>query len=651
MPLPHDPSTAAAGVRPVLQALARLIATDRRTVILATAKAEILLSNSAASRLGVTSEAILAAFDWPGLCAGARRAGSIAASARLNGTALEGELVHLPLGPTDAYLLRLAETDHEAALLRNRSRTATLLRVSHDLRTPIQSLLSAADAVFAAPDAETESISARRGRMKRAAELALRHIDNVIKVIRGEMAPGDLLIDEDFNLVEEVRGILDMVEPIAVARGAEIAFAEAPDPDIRVRGPLRFVRALMQNLIDNSVKHGGHRIEIALTCRRRGPPARDVAITVEVADSGGGLPPAQKARLLGGLDAKPTSKTDPPANDETAARPSAGLNVLAHALSQLGGKIEVLDRGADGQPVGGPADPVSGTILKVHFSLPAAETSRETGPRAEATLKGVTILVVEDSPSSRDWLVATLRHAGVSVEAVGSGAKALEILRNANAARNIDLLLTDMTLPQMSGVDLVRQIRKEQASGGILWHGKMLGLTAHVDDRLREACLALGMIRLLEKPIRHSQLRQSIQRALAPEQAAEPADPAGFSRQAGTPEAADAGQRITPPLSGAVVAELIDHMTLSGAKSFMQRALSEAQAALDDIRDHGIRDDTGRMLHAATGASGLTGLTLLERRLRGLELAVEQAGTRLDAECAALETAISTTAGAIEQLH
>lgn len=666
MPSTHDLPAAAAGVRPVLQAIARLIATDRRTVILATPKADVLLSNATTTRPNIGSEAILAAVDWAALCTHARRAGSVVASARVGGTDLEGEVVHLQLGTSDAFLLRLAETDQEAAVLRNRSRTATLLRVSHDLRTPIQSLLSVSEAAFSPSDSDVATIAEGRERMRRSAELALSHIDNVIKVIRGEMTPTELQVDEEFDLIHELRMILDMVEPIASARGAEILFEEVPQESIRVRGPVRFVRALLQNMIDNSAKHGGTKIDVALSYKQAGTDPSKIDVTIEVADLGGGLPLSQKHRLMRALGAEDVSGTayndTETASPKDHSRPSAGLNVLAHALAQLGGRLEVLDRAQNGDVASASPDHVVGTILRAHFSLDAATNLAEpnaalpqTGSDSSKVLAGIGALIVEDSPSSRDWLVETLKRNGVRVHAVGHGQKALEILRRGDAIQDIDLLLTDMTLPYMSGVELARRIRAEQASGDIKWQGKMLGLTAHVDDRVRNACLALGMVKVLEKPIRPAQLCQAIRDALLPPAAASEESKAlpDAGKMAQTPDVSPTVEQdceTEHAFADDTVAELIEQMQLAGAKGFMQRALSEAQAAHDDIRAVGVRTDTGRILHAATGACGLTGLALLEKTLRGLELGVDSGSADLETELIALAKALSRTAVAIDHL-
>ncbi|MFN3207464.1 MAG: hypothetical protein ACE369_00405 [Roseovarius sp.] len=133
------------GMRPVIQTIARMIATDRRPSLLASDSGKVLLANPPAQRLGLSQATLREKLDWPALCTQAHRAASTAASLSLGTMELEGEVVHISLGARDGYLLRLAENDHEASWLRNRSRSATLLRVAHDLRTPIQSLLAAED--------------------------------------------------------------------------------------------------------------------------------------------------------------------------------------------------------------------------------------------------------------------------------------------------------------------------------------------------------------------------------------------------------------------------------------------------------------------------------------------------------------------------
>ncbi|MCZ4351623.1 response regulator [Roseovarius aestuarii] len=654
-----NPALNAAIAKPALITIARLVATDRRVVVLATDKAEILLSNAAAGKLELDAAGLLNNFNWRDLCNRARRAGSVAVSATFKSTPQEGELVHLPLGSADGFLLRLAETDQEAAILKNRTRTATLLRVSHDLRTPIQSLLATADALFEDQGSDPAAIDGKRAKMQRAAQLALDHIDNVIKVIRGELTTAELQNDEDFNLYAEVRSTIDMIQPIANARGTTVKLQFDPQDDVHVHGPVRFVRALLQNLFDNSVKYGGKEAEIDLVCKRdtKAPDNNRFLIDVQVADLGGGLPEAQKSRLIQAIGPNPAPS---PQHDHSSPethgtnRASAGLNVLAHALTQLGGQLEIYDRGIDGKiDKDAPSEKVIGTILNVRFALDAATTAKtekrpEPGTKTEATkiLKGLGILVVEDSPSSRDWLVQSLASAGAHVVSAENGLEALKILVQPQAAQDIDLLLSDMTLPYINGVELVRRIKAAQASGKMTWSGKMLGLTAHVDERLRATCLDLGMARLLEKPIRLTELYTAIYEATH-----DLLEDASDLTNAATDAQSTVTQSATEQVLGKkMVNELIDQLGLNDARGYMVRALAEAQLVHENMVSNGVGHDTWRLIHAATGACGLTGLKLLEQKLRELEASLDASEEDLALKLAEFGKTIEVTTQAIQHL-
>ncbi len=755
--------------RPVLQTVARMIATDRRAVVLATEKADILLANSLAGRLGFRADTFgatlaEAGLDWPEFCTRAQRAGSVRVALTVAGAELEGELVHLPLGQAEGFLLRLSESDQEATWLRNRARAANLMRVAHDMRTPIQALLVAAERILDGQEAQgaphaahaaqtgeaAPSPSALRQQLKRAAEVALDQISNVLGVIRGEQSISGLRPDENFNLSTEVHGLQEMVAPIAAARGARVMLSISPEEEIWVHGPVRFVRALCQNMVDNSVKYGGELVEIRVSCEPLAPTMEGLtsssdepdqgprpalrptapayAITIEVLDQGGGLPEEQKERLRAALGPSaviaPSSGAQQPSAGNPAGARSAGLDVLAHALRQLGGKLEVQDRLGQGAGLTAAVagSPVIGTCLRATFPLlrgiprareEAVETAPLRAPSGAPCLSGIGVLVVEDSPASRDWLVHMLRAAGAQVLAAENGIEALAILRTAKTAQMLDLMLSDMTLPFMSGVELARRIRAEQATGAILWNGALVALTAHVDPAIDAACHAAGMAKVLEKPILPAQLCREIfelveaararkatggkgeaargeaargeaargagalgagasftapiaQRTGASSAVAAPAAQtekleSGATARAAlprgrparkSPAAAATPQRPSAfaPLMPRVVEDLMAQLGASGAKRFMHRARTEADSVLQDIRRDGITADTGRMIHAATGAAGLTGLKRVERGLRTLETALADPSLDLSALLSELEFAVGEATQLIETI-
>lgn len=628
-PLQSHSAVEVTSLRSTLQTIARIISTDRRATILASENGDVLLANAAAQRVGIHEHLTDKLTAWSTHCLNARRAGTQTIQPELDDRSVEGLLVHLPLGSTEAYLIRLSETEQEAASLRNRARAATLLRVAHDLKTPIQSLLSAfeewSNTTSTAPRTLHEDT---RSDLDQTAQRALDQIDHVLSIIRSEQTPGQINPDEAFSLTDELKGLISMIRPIARSKETLLEYNQTPSADVWVSGPVRFVRALFQNMVDNSVKYGGPKVEIGLRCieepldAEHADEAQQLRIRFEVGDWGGGLPVEQKARLLSALGHPYKS-----AASDTSPHRSSGLTIMLHALRQLGGTMEVLDRHANGTPAQMADDtPVAGTILRAEFSLLSATppASRATRPHAPAytaadmSLENHKIIVVEDSPASRDWLIQVLQRAGATVFAAGNGMEALELLSAPETSDDgLDpcrsILLTDMTLPYMSGLDLVRRLRAAQDAAECKWTGQIVGLTAHVDDQLRKACHESGFYRVLDKPIRASALIQTIKEAGRVAQTA-------LSTANTQPHFLQTGDLLAQQ----VVADLLEQMGSASTQRFMKRALTEAEVIVGDLLENGATPDSRRQLHAATGACGLTGLSRAEKALRALELRLEE---------------------------
>lgn len=633
-------------VRTILQSIARVILADRRAVALATAKGEVLLSNAAAKKIVLGQADILDRLDWPSICASSKRSGSTPIRWNVLSHDFEGEVIHVPLGAIDSYMIRLAQSDLDLSLLRHRARAAALMRVAHDLRTPIQSLLASANALIEKSDGLQSSAEAAQ--LRRAAELALDHISTVLQVIRGEKPLSESEMDEDFRITDELRSIVALIKPIAATRNTEIEFQIDAPSGLMLHGPLRYVRALFQNLIDNSVNHGGGRVSISLTCKlisdlveEEQQGAENWCVEFRICDEGGGLPAPQKTRLaraLGDLVTLTAAEDAPPPLAIESKRPSAGLNVMANALKQLGGVLEVHDRGPDGGIAdGGPDQRLIGTIFVARFSLQNAPDF-SAGPAVTqhgGLLAGKHILLVEDSPASRDWLCHVLQSEGAEVHAAGSGPEALALLSRNDQIKQIDLMLSDVTLPRMSGIELAARLTKGDPAAPKKWSAKIVGLTAHADDQIRAACLAAGMTCVLEKPIKPQLLTRILSEIL------------GGSYQ--KPPVDEKDQAAESIFSHQILDDLIRQLGLERTKSFIHRAIGEARHILDELERDGVGPDTGRRLHAATGACGLTGLQSVEKRLRRIEVEVNTGKTPTPQLLGELRAALEESESAVNE--
>jgi len=323
------------------------------------------------------------------------------------------------------------------------------------------------------------------------------------------------------------------------------------------------------------------------------------------------------------------------------------MNVLAHALRQLGGKIDVADRYAE-------ADsrqdiehrPVIGTTMRATVTLQKSEqpdrmqTAATLQDLSDAPLTGISVILVEDSPSSRDWIRHILESAGAQVWATGNGVEALSLLERPEIAHTLDLILTDMTLPYMSGIEFAQRVRQQ---GQTHWNGPIVALTAHVADSILKACSKVGIVQVLEKPIQPAELRNVLLRILSAR-----SDNDAPHQTAPAPQ--DASQTTDGPLKARIVDDLLSQLGRAGAISFMQRAHSEAVSVLSNLQQDGTGPDTGRMLHAATGACSLTGLGELESCLRAMERAFDD-GAPLSPCEERLKVALTRTKDAIDALN
>jgi CheY-like chemotaxis protein len=123
-----------------------------------------------------------------------------------------------------------------------------------------------------------------------------------------------------------------------------------------------------------------------------------------------------------------------------------------------------------------------------------------------ASLAGVNILVVEDEADARELLVFVLRQAGANVTLATSAAEALQQLPNLV----LDLLISDIAMPDMDGYTLVRQVRSQLAAQGKQPTFKAIALTAYAGEMNQQQALAAGFQRHLSKPFEPAELVAAI---------------------------------------------------------------------------------------------------------------------------------------------
>lgn len=360
----------------------------------------------------------------------------------------------------------------------DRAKGAFLASLNHEVRTPLSGIVGMLDllAETTLDEDQKDYLSAARLCTESLTELLNTSLEYAA------LEAGQITLDEsEFNLRETLETTLSQHQPKALMKRLKIFLTtDSALPDTMIGDGPR-VRELLSHLISNAVKftHAG---SVELRVALEGD-----TLIATVRDTGVGIPPEKLDGIFdsfrqgdGGL---------------SRAYPGLGLGLaLTHRLvAVMSGKISVQSAVGRGStftvelPYRGAEEP-----------LPPAETM------AIAQANGPLILAVEDNPVGLRVLRHVLQRRNFQVVGATSGTEAIEAAR----AQKVDLILMDLQMPDMNGLEATAEIRKIPGYANV----PILALTANYSDQTREECLAHGMLAFLSKPVDAQELWATVSR-------------------------------------------------------------------------------------------------------------------------------------------
>lgn len=403
-------------------------------------------------------------------------------------------VAHGPMGP-DRSVVMLRDVTEERELqaqLRQQERLASVGQLAagmaHDLNNMLQVILSTAELIQREGDlgrirAHGERVvdQSRRGSMliRQVLDFSRRSAP------REEVLRLDLLLADGADLLRRL---------LPVSIGFEI---EPGRDALVVRADPTQLQQVLTNLVVNARDAVGEEGEIRLRWRAvdRLPPrilgsppegrGTHGWAEIQVSDSGPGIPHAVQKRIF-----EPFFTTKPAGKGT-----GLGLAQVYGIVEAHGGAIR-LDSGQE-----------RGTCFAIYLPLTEEEVEVEVEAETEEVEQTGTILVVEDNDLVRTILAANLEGLGYGTELAEHGIEALEVLRR-SAEGELDLVISDVTMPAMGGKELVERMAAEGIDLPVL-------LVSGYSEGEAEALLALpGVVDLLEKPVSLGRLADSVQRAL-----------------------------------------------------------------------------------------------------------------------------------------
>lgn len=352
-----------------------------------------------------------------------------------------------------------------------------LARMSHEIRTPMNAVLGMAYLALRhnPPPRHKDYLE----KIQRAAKDLLSIIDDILDFSKIETGKIDIE-HVPFLLSEQLADIRDIIAPNAEAKGLVFHVVTAPDvPDALTGDPAR-LRQILLHLTNNAVKfteQGSIRLEVARLHEQR----NEVRLHFALSDTGIGMEEDMLPQIFESFLQADGSTT------RRYGGTGLGLAICKHLAELMGGHIR-----AESTP--GRGSVFHCELLFKNTAKAPCPTLEHAAPPAALTLPPARILLVEDNEINREISLEILGNMGLTVETAADGMEALAAVKEKNYA----LVLMDMQMPVMDGLEAVKKIRNSQDPR--IRALPVVAMTADADPEYRPRCLAAGMNEHIRKP-------------------------------------------------------------------------------------------------------------------------------------------------------
>lgn len=396
-----------------------------------------------------------------------------------------GLLIIISSGIWGSYLFRevsrrkksqkLLEEEHNKVQQANQGKREFLSRMSHEIRTPVSAIIGFLELL----EHDTASLSLDQRQAIDQAAIASRRLLNLIgEILDLEKVESRLttLHPQWVNIDTLTNGVIKLFSALAMKKSLVLRYESRLDPATTFWLDAQFLEQILTNLIGNAVKFT-RQGNIRIFCREEAD-----TLVLSVTDTGPGMSQEELARLFNVFSQ----------GEAGVQHTGSGLGLdISKALAIcMGGSIEVKSTQGLGSAF------MVRLPAKRSLTEKPAQLASTSSARHHDLPPGLRVIIAEDQPASRLLLKRQLDLLHIQADEAANGEEAFRKI-NQNL---YDLLITDVNMPVMNGIQLTQKLREEKKSLFIC------GLTATAQAEEQDRCLAAGMNSCLFKPINLTQL-------------------------------------------------------------------------------------------------------------------------------------------------
>ena len=459
--------------------------------------------------------------------------------------------------------------------------------MSHEMRTPLQGVLATFDLLNQQATSAKEKSLIQLG--EQSGKKALDQINQTLDIVR----LNETAVFTQQDIIDPLRSLQNLIlllEPILLQRNNIVELAYTFDPNLRIIGNQYLFDALFDNLLSNANKftEAGH---ISVQLQATTMSDVEVEFLIKVADTGVGIAKEDLTSIFEDFNTSEDTYT------RSFEGTGLGLGIVKRCCERMGGEIAVESQLGVGSTFSFKCvfDIASGQVSNTSRLQVSDVSEDEVEPRGEPPL----ILIVDDNMINRTMIGKMLEQLGCVFEYAEDGLVAIQKC----TYQTFDLILMDLSMPNLNGVDatpVIRQICRPQ--------GAIVCISAHNSEEVRGLVSTAGMAELMPKPVWLDELASLLKRTVR-------------SHRNETLTVLE-GPLAVAQDSDSEVHDLVETFSpseVSGFVSNFDKTLRDDIAQVKSLLKTGEYQDAAKLLHGSAGCAGMIGAQQLSALLVFLE--------------------------------